>query len=710
MGFNTAVYAQGKYVALDDFGATYTSTDGIQWKRSGRNGPSSLRMDYGRGRFVAVAGDYNLAVSTNALEWAGRDLALSLSAVGFGEGLYIVGGMQGPGPPPAIFSSRDTLEWMSSIMATNVWGIHSSVVHGMGRFVAVTDFGIVSASTDGRTWQSQDLNVNGAAGVVPWDVAYGNGEFVTVGAAGQAFSSDDGMEWTPIDLGTTEDLWGVIFWQGSFLIGTASRSIGLEMMPPHVKEIRFRLADSFRLPDGAMLLTVEGPYGQPVVVEGSDDMVNWEEIATDPCDRGEFEVYDEAAAGLPHRFYRAVKWEPPPPPTDPLLNWSRADTVLETGQLLNWKLAYGNAVFVAAGKEDDTSGSAWFSEDGLTWQPSNSTKPHDSLVFGAGRFVSWAGGVPVSTSDGQIWLEHQTVIPETLTLSQAAFGRARFVGLAAEPTDRYEPDRRWFVSSTDGMHWEASGLPDLSLEYWLYAYPVKSGVYAQGWMMFQDASKILRSRDGINWDLAFGVEESFGFDTEELERMGYGGGRFIADGGSSYVTGRLVVDSADGLSWTRRGVFRPDLAAWTFANGAFLGASRSRFSDDAKMLYGSADGVTWTNLVELDTDDDLIDLVFAEGRFYGVNSKGEVWRSDVMPPHVTEPRVIPELTYRLPDGAMLVTVEAPYGHEVVVEGSEDLETWQEVGRDPCDRGEFEIYHETAPPGTDWFYRARQVEP
>jgi hypothetical protein len=81
-----------------------------------------------------------------------------------------------------------------------------------------------------------------------------------------------------------------------------------------------------------------------------------------------------------------------------------------------------------------------------------------------------------------------------------------------------------------------------------------------------------------------------------------------------------------------------------------------------------------------------------------------------MPPHVTEPRVIPELTYRLPDGAMLVTVEAPYGHEVVVEGSEDLESWQEIGRDPCDRGDFEIYHETAPPGTDWFYRARQVEP
>ncbi|MCB1127212.1 MAG: hypothetical protein KDM81_11995, partial [Verrucomicrobiae bacterium] len=104
------------------------------------------------------------------------------------------------------------------------------------------------------------------------------------------------------------------------------------------------------------------------------------------------------------------------------------------------------------------------------------------------------------------------------------------------------------------------------------------------------------------------------------------------------------------------------------------------------------------------------DLMFAKGRFHLVTRGGEVWRSGLMPPSVTEPRVIPELTYRLPDGAMLVTVEAPYGHEVVVEGSEDLETWQEVGRDPCDRGEFEIYHETAPPGTDWFYRARQAEP
>ena len=90
--------------------------------------------------------------------------------------------------------------------------------------------------------------------------------------------------------------------------------------------------------------------------------------------------------------------------------------------------------------------------------------------------------------------------------------------------------------------------------------------------------------------------------------------------------------------------------------------------------------------------------------------QGEVWRSGVLPPHVAEPRILPELTLPLPDGARLVTVEAPYGREVVVEGSEDLVTWQEIGRDPCERGEFEVYHEAAGAGAPWFYRARQVEP
>jgi hypothetical protein len=52
-------------------------------------------------------------------------------------------------------------------------------------------------------------------------------------------------------------------------------------------------------------VTVVGPYGRWVVVESSQDLLDWQEIARDPCDRGEFEVYDEAAKDGQPRFYRA---------------------------------------------------------------------------------------------------------------------------------------------------------------------------------------------------------------------------------------------------------------------------------------------------------------------------------------------------------------------------------------------------------------------
>jgi hypothetical protein len=59
-----------------------------------------------------------------------------------------------------------------------------------------------------------------------------------------------------------------------------------------------------------MLLTTEAPYGRAVTVEASEDLATWTAVATDSCDTGEFEVYDEAAKTLNRRFYRA--WQAGP--------------------------------------------------------------------------------------------------------------------------------------------------------------------------------------------------------------------------------------------------------------------------------------------------------------------------------------------------------------------------------------------------------------
>ena len=709
IGAFDVAFGNGLFVALADElpPVAIYSEDGDYWDSS---------VDYitypafatvhGRGRFVTGGGGY-LATSELGKEWEtfAGGLAHDPYALAFGKGKFVALTQF-----DRLQTSVNLTEWSSTYVQGRGFLLRT-VTFGRGLLVAAGEGGqdsdgeVVVTSLDAMTWTAHEYAHNEAP---RRGLCYGNGLFAGGGPDGTLYTSRDGVNWAVTKLDASSEFEDVVFADGRFAAVARDGTFALsEQVPPEVEVIQFRLQDSFRLPDGAMLLTVEGPYGKPVVVEASEDMVNWEEIATDPCDRGEFEVYDEAAADLPHRFYRAVEWEPPPPPDDPLLNWGVADTVLQEGQFLSWKLAYGNGVFVAAGKKNDNSGSAWYSEDGLTWHSSNSSKPHENLAFGAGRFVSTAGATPMSTINGQEWAEYDPL--GVVAEGQMVFGRGRFSCVAPAPRDDKGNRRTWFLSSADAAHWMTNMVPLLPVEtQGVYGQVV---AYAKGRMVFLDLWKIVSSADGKDWDVGVQNLPQPEWARRTLHALVYGKGQFVAGGYDNVwpTNPDDLYTSEDGITWTWH---RPEGVVpekWIYANGTFLAESWSS-SKAVSHLYGSADGLTWTNLVEVETGGTPSDLLFAEGRFYLVTWEGEVWRSDVMPPHVTDPRVIPELTYRLPDGAMLVTVEAPYGNEVVVEGSEDLETWQEIGRDPCDRGEFEIYHETAPPGTDWFYRARQVEP
>ncbi|MCP5522230.1 MAG: hypothetical protein H7A46_11860 [Verrucomicrobiales bacterium] len=696
-GCGGLAFGNGNFVAVGCTGPSFASEDGDVWGESENVPPASRVVAYGRDLFVTCASGY-VAKSELGRRWDTMPANLDdiPAALAFGKGRWVMSnGLR-------VRTSINLIDWpLSYVQEPSVAHSIRSVAFGGGLFVAAGEDGqvpegeVVLTSEDAMTWTVHGYAHNEGPRQA---LCYGNGLFAGGGPDGTLYTSSDGVSWAVTKLETSSEFEDVVFADGRFAAVARDGTFALsEVIAPSVEEIRFRLKDSFRLPDGAMLLTVEGPYGQSVVVEASADMVDWEQIATDPCDRGEFEGYDEAAAGLPQRFYRAYP-APPEPPPGPLEQWTLADTVLQEGQTLDWKLAYGNGVFVAAGRKNDkTSGSAWYSDDGLAWQPSNSTAPHQNLAFGASRFASWASALPLSTVNGREWTEHDPV--GFVVGGQMAFGRRGFICVAPGSTDSSDNDRVWFVSSADGRNWMTNMMPLLPSGIYPMAW-AKSVAYAKGRMVFLDSYKIVTSADGEEWDVPvlYAIDPFF---IPALDALLYGKGRFVA-------RGRNVHTSEDGATWVNEGYrYQPDVAI--YGNGTLLGASWDS-SRNLTQMYGSAEGVTWTNVVEIQTSAAPADLLFAEGRFYLVTYGGEVWHSEVVPSHVTEPRVIPELTYRLPDGAMLVTVEAPYGHEVVVEGSEDLETWQEVGRDPCDRGEFEIYHETAPPGTDWFYRARQVEP
>lgn len=134
-----------------------------------------------------------------------------------------------------------------------------------------------------------------------------------------------------------------------------------------------------------------------------------------------------------------------------------ADTVLQEGQTLDWKLAYGSEVLVAAGKKNDTSGSACTQK----MVKLGCTRLRDR-ARGAGLrrwpIRSWASGMPMSSSNGQG--VDQTPERDSRALWRSVrspFGRGRFAALGIGPGESAIGRRQfWFVSSADGVDWQSN--------------------------------------------------------------------------------------------------------------------------------------------------------------------------------------------------------------------------------------------------------------
>src|SRR5258706_10729818 len=141
-------YANNRFVAVGDYGWTYTSTNGVDWRVNVVPPSDSILWNicYGNGQFVA-AGQMDtcpcgfLPVSTDGAQWTPvyiEDIAY-LRGIAFGNGRFVAVGLSdysGRHIPSAIFSSTNVLtRWTSYAAATT--NDYFSVTHGSGMFVAV---------------------------------------------------------------------------------------------------------------------------------------------------------------------------------------------------------------------------------------------------------------------------------------------------------------------------------------------------------------------------------------------------------------------------------------------------------------------------------------------------------------------------------------------------------------------------------------------
>jgi hypothetical protein len=195
------------------------------------------------------------------------------------------------------------------------------------------------------------------------------------------------------------------------------------------------------------------------------------------------------------------------------------------------------------------------------------------------------------------------------------------------------------LQSRDGAAWQRSGL---SGEYELYAVAYGRGCYvavtrSRSWVG-QDQSVLLRSVDGVTWDVARTL--ALGLTDFRSADVVYGSGLFV-------------------VSWSTYGRYQRGYISWGY-------------EPERVVSYLSLDGLEWRRHTPL-SDGSIAAMAMdhADGRFVAVGERGLVLRSQPIV-YLGEPRLNAS-------GEITVRFEGEAGREYLVEGSADLVHWTTVG-------------------------------
>lgn len=148
--FNTAVFANGKFVVGGSAGSVFTSPDGTTWTyRQALFGAQPInKIVYAQNKFVAVGGSGIVRVSTDGITWerrtAGFNSGQNLTNLVYSEveGVWAVGTtVVGAGE---LRISTDTVTWSSRTFPAYVGGY--SLAYGNGNYV-------VAEQLDYNTWR-----------------------------------------------------------------------------------------------------------------------------------------------------------------------------------------------------------------------------------------------------------------------------------------------------------------------------------------------------------------------------------------------------------------------------------------------------------------------------------------------------------------------------------------------------------------------------
>jgi hypothetical protein len=174
------------------------------------------------------------------------------------------------------------------------------ITYGNKQYLAVGSSGAIITSPDSLNWSLQTNSVLTPCTLSA--IAWGNSEFVAVGEGGWTMRSGDGTNWISSSSATVNDLYSIIFANGSFLAVGENGAI-IETPVP----VRSQLGPIVQLPDGTLQVTLRGTAGNSYSIEVSSDLINWSPLTSVTLSSAQGQFSDSTSRSVaPRRFYRAV--------------------------------------------------------------------------------------------------------------------------------------------------------------------------------------------------------------------------------------------------------------------------------------------------------------------------------------------------------------------------------------------------------------------
>ncbi|MCR8846359.1 cadherin-like beta sandwich domain-containing protein [Paenibacillus sp. SC116] len=161
---------------------------------------------YGNGRWVGVANQGQIIMSTDGVSWSMQALVISPQAVLYAGNQWVIVGDAGK-----MYTSVDGETWIQK--TTNVSDHLRSIAHNGSIYVVVGANGTILTSSDGNIWTARKQGATSLNAVT-----YGGGKFVAVGEGGRIYTSVDGLHWVPVASPTAGQLLGVTYADSKYVV------------------------------------------------------------------------------------------------------------------------------------------------------------------------------------------------------------------------------------------------------------------------------------------------------------------------------------------------------------------------------------------------------------------------------------------------------------------------------------------------------------